>query len=173
MRPRNLYPLGSGGGNYAISQLHESHHGCWRPSRWAAAIPRWRAPTIQRCAASVSGWGAPASARTFSPKTLRRIMRGTLEQERRLSSRHAFPDRTEGRIPAPRRGILHRQSRNAASGKLHGGASAAQELCRYDVLGVHSFPATNSNGETRFIKFKVVPVGGKTSADRGRDQDEA
>jgi catalase len=25
--------------------------------------------------------------------------------------------------------------------------------------GVHSFPATNSKGETRFIKFKVVPVG--------------
>jgi catalase len=26
--------------------------------------------------------------------------------------------------------------------------------------GVHSFPATNSKGETRFIKFKVVPAGG-------------
>jgi catalase len=26
--------------------------------------------------------------------------------------------------------------------------------------GVHSFPATNSKGETRFIKFKVAPVGG-------------
>ena len=26
--------------------------------------------------------------------------------------------------------------------------------------GVHSFPATNSKDETRFIKFKVVPVGG-------------
>ena len=26
--------------------------------------------------------------------------------------------------------------------------------------GVHAFPATNSNGETRFIKFKVAPVGG-------------
>jgi catalase len=25
--------------------------------------------------------------------------------------------------------------------------------------GVHAFPATNSNGETRFIKFKVMPVG--------------
>ena len=25
--------------------------------------------------------------------------------------------------------------------------------------GVHSFPATNSTGETRFIKFKVAPVG--------------
>jgi catalase len=25
--------------------------------------------------------------------------------------------------------------------------------------GVHAFPATNSQGETRFIKFKVVPVG--------------
>ncbi len=27
--------------------------------------------------------------------------------------------------------------------------------------GVHAFPATNSKGETRFIKFKVVPPGGK------------
>jgi catalase len=26
--------------------------------------------------------------------------------------------------------------------------------------GVHSFPATNSKGETRFIKFKVTPSGG-------------
>jgi catalase len=26
--------------------------------------------------------------------------------------------------------------------------------------GVHAFPATNAQGETRFIKFKVVPVGG-------------
>ncbi|QHO76269.1 catalase [Bradyrhizobium sp. CCBAU 051011] len=29
--------------------------------------------------------------------------------------------------------------------------------------GVHSFPATNSRGETRFIKFKVVPVGGNVT----------
>jgi catalase len=27
--------------------------------------------------------------------------------------------------------------------------------------GVHAFPATNAKGETRFIKFKVVPVGGE------------
>ncbi|WFU85520.1 catalase [Bradyrhizobium sp. CIAT3101] len=29
--------------------------------------------------------------------------------------------------------------------------------------GVHSFPATNSAGETRFIKFKVAPVGANVS----------
>jgi catalase len=29
--------------------------------------------------------------------------------------------------------------------------------------GVHAFPATNSNGETRFIKFKIVPVGGNVA----------
>jgi catalase len=29
--------------------------------------------------------------------------------------------------------------------------------------GVHAFPATNSRGETRFIKFKVVPPGGKVT----------
>ena len=27
--------------------------------------------------------------------------------------------------------------------------------------GVHAFPATNAKGETRFIKFKVVPAGGE------------
>lgn len=26
--------------------------------------------------------------------------------------------------------------------------------------GVHAFPATNSKGETRFVKFKIVPAGG-------------
>ena len=28
---------------------------------------------------------------------------------------------------------------------------------------VHAFPATNAKGETRFIKFKVVPVGGEVT----------
>src|SRR5262245_25042516 len=31
--------------------------------------------------------------------------------------------------------------------------------------GVHAFPATNSQGETRFIKFKVTPVGGEVAHD--------
>jgi catalase len=35
--------------------------------------------------------------------------------------------------------------------------------------GVHAFPATNTNGETRFIKFKVMPVGDDRS---GRAKDE-
>jgi catalase len=30
--------------------------------------------------------------------------------------------------------------------------------------GVHAFPATNSTGETRFIKFKVTPVGGDVTS---------
>jgi len=29
--------------------------------------------------------------------------------------------------------------------------------------GVHAFPATNAKGETRFIKFKVVPAGGNVT----------
>lgn len=29
--------------------------------------------------------------------------------------------------------------------------------------GVHSFPATNSTGETRFIKFKIAPVGAEVT----------
>ncbi|UPJ43611.1 catalase family peroxidase [Bradyrhizobium sp. 40] len=35
--------------------------------------------------------------------------------------------------------------------------------------GVHAFPATNAKGETRFIKFKVAPVGG----DVALSEDEA
>ena len=31
---------------------------------------------------------------------------------------------------------------------------------------VHAFPATNAKGETRFIKFKVVPVGGEVTLTR-------
>jgi len=30
--------------------------------------------------------------------------------------------------------------------------------------GVHSFPATNSTGETRFIKFKIAPVGAEITS---------
>ena len=29
--------------------------------------------------------------------------------------------------------------------------------------GVHAFPATNAKGETRFIKFKIVPAGGEVT----------
>jgi catalase len=32
-------------------------------------------------------------------------------------------------------------------------------FARTTYWGVHAFPATNSNGETRFIKFKIMPVG--------------
>lgn len=34
--------------------------------------------------------------------------------------------------------------------------------------GVHAFPATNSKGETRFIKFKVAPVGEQATAPKVR-----
>lgn len=39
--------------------------------------------------------------------------------------------------------------------------------------GVHAFPATNSKGETRFIKFKVVPPGGNVplAADKAKAAD--
>jgi catalase len=37
--------------------------------------------------------------------------------------------------------------------------------------GVHAFPATNAKGETRFIKFKVVPVGGDITL--GEDEAKA
>jgi catalase len=32
-------------------------------------------------------------------------------------------------------------------------------FARTTYWGVHAFPATNSKGETRFIKFKIMPVG--------------
>jgi catalase len=34
--------------------------------------------------------------------------------------------------------------------------------------GVHAFPATNSKGETRFIKFKVAPVGEQATESKVR-----
>lgn len=36
-------------------------------------------------------------------------------------------------------------------------------------FGVHAFPATNAKGETRFIKFRVVPAGGVTPAEEGAE----
>ena len=36
--------------------------------------------------------------------------------------------------------------------------------------GVHAFPATNSKGETRFIKFKITPVGERARPGRGQGQ---
>jgi catalase len=33
--------------------------------------------------------------------------------------------------------------------------------------GVHAFPATNAKGETRFIKFKLVPAGGDVTLTKG------
>jgi catalase len=39
----------------------------------------------------------------------------------------------------------------------------AGSYARTTYWGVHAFPATNSKGETRFIKFKVEPVGGEVT----------
>jgi catalase len=36
-------------------------------------------------------------------------------------------------------------------------------FARTTYWGVHAFPATNSKGETRFIKFKIEPVGGEAT----------
>ena len=37
-------------------------------------------------------------------------------------------------------------------------------FARTTYWGVHAFPATNARGETRFIKFKVIPVGEESHA---------
>jgi catalase len=42
-------------------------------------------------------------------------------------------------------------------------------FARTTYWGVHAFPATNAKGETRFIKFKLSPVGG----DAALTEDEA
>lgn len=47
--------------------------------------------------------------------------------------------------------------------------SLPASFARTVYWGVHAFPATNSKGDTRFIKFKVVPVGGEVTL----TQDEA
>jgi catalase len=42
----------------------------------------------------------------------------------------------------------------------------AASLAYTTYWGVHSFPATNSKGETRFIKFKITPVGEQATQPR-------
>jgi catalase len=38
-----------------------------------------------------------------------------------------------------------------------------ESLAGTTYWGVHAFPATNAKGETRFIKFKIVPAGGEVT----------
>ena len=161
MRPRNLYPLGSGGGNYAISQLHASITGAG-----ALLGERWQSQD--------GGCRQPGAARLQFQARERRPVHGHSHAKRSgalcedARPDAGFPQGTHSRTgrkagSGERRGILHRQSRNATSGKLHGCACAARDFADTTYWGVHVFPATNSKGETRFIKFKVVPVGGKVT----------
>ena len=92
------------------------------------------ANTTSCCAASASGSATMTTARTFSRKALRFILRGRSTRcwrssQARIPGPDGKPDLGEGQ------GILRRQSRNAASGKLHRCASAAREFCRHDLLG--------------------------------------
>ena len=70
----------------------------------------------------------------------------------------------EARVPGPdgkpdgrSQGILRRQSRNAASGKLHRRAPHPGSFAATTIGGA-LFPATNLKDETRFIKFKTPAV---------------
>ena len=133
MRSGNLCPLGSGPGDHEIPQLHQSHRACWRASRWTAAI-RTAAEHEPCCAASASGSAATASARKFFTQSAPVHFARTLDQMLAfLAGAHSGTERQAG--SGEDRGILRRQSRNAASGGLHRRASVARKLCRHDLLG--------------------------------------
>ena len=172
MRSRHLCPLGSGPGDHEIPELHRAitRAGALLGGRRQSRQRRTR--TTSYCAASASGSAATTIARTFSRRALPFILRGR-STRCWLSLRRAFRDRTASRIgrrsrhsppPIPKRCI-----RRTTSPRIRCPASFAGTT----YWGVHAFPATNSKGETRFIKFKVVPVGEDSQAGRERGHDEA
>jgi catalase len=95
---------------------------------------------------------------------------------RRLDQMLAF---LKARIPGPNgkrdmksQAILRRQSRNAASGKLHRRASAAREFCRHDLLG--STLLSRNEFKRRDSVHQVQGRSGRRRhhADRGLGQSE-
>ena len=73
------------------------------------------------------------------------------------------------------RSDIFTQSAPVHPARTQGRYLAAQPLpasfARTTYWGVHAFPATNAKGETRFIKFKVEPVGQELTLTA--DEDEA
>ena len=155
MRPRHVYPLRSGGGDYEIPELHEA---------------------IARAGALLGGGSGGAdnlalrgfSFRLGNPDYRTDILtqNAPVHYARTLDQMLAF---LKARIPGPdgRPDPANVEAFSIANPEtLHQAnyiAALPQPGSFADTTywGVHSFPATNSNGETRFIKFKVVPVGGK------------
>ena len=156
MRSGYLCPLGSGPGDHEIPQLHQ-------------AIARAGALRFGR-RQSGGGEHGPPAARLQLPARQRRPALGDFHAKRSGSfcqdarSDAGFPC---ARIPGPD-GKPDREKVEAFS------ASNPETLHQADYIaahplpasfagttywGVHAFPATNSKGETRFIKFKVMPVG--------------
>ena len=134
-----------------------SHRACWRASLWTAAIRRRRTRT-SCCAASASGSAATVSARKFSRKAPRFILPGrSIRCWVSLASRIPGPDgkpdweKVEA-FSASNPETLHQADYIAAH-------PLPASFAGTTYWGVHAFPATNSKGETRFIKFKIMPVG--------------
>ena len=142
-----------------------SHRACWRASPWTAAIRRRRTRTC--CAASASGSAATASARRFSRKAPRFILPGRstrcwLSLRTRIPEPDGKPDREKIKaFSASNPETLHQADYIAAH-------PLPASFAGTTYWGVHAFPATNSKGETRFIKFKVTPVGEESQAGRER-----
>ena len=60
--------------------------------------------------------------------------------------------------------LEHEKPRRA---KLPAAGVQRGSFARITFWGVHAFPATNARGETRFIKFRVEPVGGEVRLSEG------
>ena len=141
---------------------------CWRASRLTAAI---RKRPTRTCAASASDSAATASARRFLRRARRFILRGRSTRCWLSAGTHSGIERQAG---------SRRRSQAFSAGnpetRHQADYIAAHPLpasfAGTTYWGVHAFPATNSKGETRFIKFKVMPVGEEDQAGRERGHGE-
>ena len=127
--------------------------------------------TTSCCAASASGSATMTIARTFSLQSAPVHFAQDARPDAGFpQGAHSGTGRQAGYGES--QGILRRQSRNAASGKLHRRASAAREFCRHDLLGRARL--SRDEFERRDAVHQVQGRSGRRGrhADRGRGQDE-
>ncbi len=141
LRPGDLHPFGSGRRGHEVAQLHKT-------------IARAGALLGGRRSSRIRDQGSHAARLQLQARQRRAPLRhphtersGSLCEDARSNAgiphlAHARSRRQAG--PGEDQGLLHRQSRNAASGELHRRASASPSFASTTYWAVHAFPATNS-----------------------------
>ena len=161
MRPRHVYPLGSGGGDYEIPELHET-------ITRAGALLGGRRQSKVADADNLALRGFSFRLGNVDQRSDILTQSAPVHYARTLDQMLAF---LKARIPGPngRPDLENVKAFSVANPEtLHQANYIAARpppgsFAGTTYWGVHSFPATNSKGETRFIKFKVVPVGGNVT----------